>query len=62
MAEKMPKIVSNEVILYTKGQLLSFNKYKEIRDILSVVLVNDKKYSIQETEELVKKFKESKVR
>lgn len=62
MAEKMPKIVSNEAILYTKGQLLSFNKYKEIRDILSVVLVDDKKYSIQETEELVKKFKESKVR
>ena len=62
MAEKTPKTVSNEVILYTKGQLLSFNKYKEIRDILSVVLVNDKKYSKQEAEELVKKFKESKVR
>ncbi|MBP5426828.1 MAG: hypothetical protein J6Y29_02910 [Clostridiales bacterium] len=62
MAEKTSKIASNDVILYTKGQLLSFNKYKEIRDILSVVLVDDKKYSIQETEELVKKFKESKVR
>ncbi len=62
MAEKTPKTASNEVILYTKGQLLSFNKYEEIRDILSVVLVNDKKYSKQEAEELVKKFKESKVR
>ena len=62
MAEKTLKTVSNEAILYTKGQLLSFNKYKEIRDILSVVLVNDKKYSTQEAEELVKKFKESKVR
>lgn len=47
---------------YTKPQLIGADRYRNKRDILSVVLEDDKEYSFDEAEEAVNRFLKGKVR
>lgn len=65
MAEK--KNVKNEtakktVPVFTKAQLRKSEKYRADVDILGVVLKEDKSYTIEETDKLIKDFKEGSVK
>nr|DAM85478.1 MAG TPA: hypothetical protein [Caudoviricetes sp.] len=42
--------------LFTKEQLLNSSKYKNRVDLLNVLLVDDKQYSLSEVEEKINKF------
>lgn len=46
---------------YTKEQLLASNRFKDRRDVLSVVLSSEASYSVPEAEELIDKFMKGKV-
>lgn len=45
-----------EELKFTKGQILESNKYKHRKDVLNVVLINDKDYSLKEVDDLIVKF------
>lgn len=65
MAEK--KNVKNETVkktepVFTKAQLRKSEKYRFDVDILGVVLKEDKSYTIEETDKLIKDFKEGSVK
>ena len=51
-----------DLVKYTKEQLRSSKKYKNDVDILGVVLEDGKTYTFEETDKLIKNFKESKVK
>lgn len=57
MAEKKTKKESG-TDNFTKEQILKSKKFSERRDILSVLLEDDKSYSLEEAEELIKGFME----
>ena len=57
MVEKKTKKESN-TDKFTKEQILKSKKFSERRDILSVLLNDDKTYSLEEAEELIKGFME----
>ncbi len=47
---------------YNKNQLLNSKKYRDKRDILNVILENDKSYSFKEVDILIFDFFEKKVK
>lgn len=47
---------------YTRKQLLGSEKYRYQRDFLSALLDDEKEYSIQEVDELIKTFMKGKVK
>ncbi len=51
-----------EAVKYTKEQLRSSAKYKADVDILGVVLEDNASYTFEETDKLIKNFKERKVK
>lgn len=51
-----------DLVKYTKEQLRGSKKYKNDVDILGVVLEDGKTYTFEETDKLIKKFKESRVK
>lgn len=51
-----------EVAKYTKSVILSANKLKWNRDVLSVLLEDDKEYTLAEVEKLVNDFNNREVR
>ncbi len=51
-----------EEVKYTKEQLRSSRKYRADVDILGVVLEGGKSYTFEETDKLIKEFKERKVK
>jgi hypothetical protein len=51
---------SVEVAVYSKGQLISAKRYKHKQDVLNVVLKPDQKYTIEEVDDLIEKFKKVK--
>lgn len=58
MTQKLEKDVNK----YSKEQLINSKKYVHIKDILNVVLEENKIYSFKEADQLIKKFKESEVK
>lgn len=66
MGAKKESNKANEVSVtdqrYTKPQLIGANRYRNKRDILSVVLEDDKEYSFEEAEEAMNRFLKGKVR
>ncbi|MDO4301548.1 MAG: hypothetical protein Q4D26_09195 [Clostridia bacterium] len=62
MAETAKTTKTTEVTKYTKEQLRSSKKYRTDVDILGVVLEDDKSYTFEETDKLIKNFKERKVK
>ncbi len=47
---------------YNKNQLLNSKKYQDKRDILNVILENDKSYSFKEVDKLIFDFFEKRVK
>ena len=62
MAETAKTTKTTEVTKYTKEQLRKSKKYRADVDILGVVLDDNKSYTFEETDKLIKTFKERKVR
>lgn len=52
---------SNDIAKFTKEQFLQSKRFYENRDILDVILDDDKNYSFDEVEEILKTFLESEV-
>ena len=57
--KKEAELIENK---FTKEQLLNSNKYKHNKDALSVLLIEDRSYSIQEVEKLLTDFMKGKVK
>lgn len=53
---------TTEIPTFTKEQLRNSRKYRNEKDILGVVLEDGKDYTIEETDKLIKDFKERKVK
>lgn len=51
-----------DLVKYTKEQFRSSKKYKSDIDILGVVLEDGKSYAFEETDKLIKDFKERRVK
>ena len=62
MAKKKTENIENvAVATYSKEQILSSKKYRYRRDALSVILTDDKMYTIEEVDSLLEKFMKGKV-
>lgn len=55
------KKTDNNIEKFTKEQFLQSKRYIQDRDILNVLLDDDKKYSFTEVDELLNKFLETEV-
>ncbi len=58
--DKEPTKVS--AVKYTKAQIIKSAKYSNRRDVLSVLLQDDKEYSLDEVDTLINKFMKGKVK
>lgn len=58
----MSKKKSTKSDKFTKEQLLISSKFKHNRDLISVLLENDKKYSIDDVEKLIEKYMKGSVK
>lgn len=52
---------SNDITKFSKEQFLQSKRFYENRDVLDVILDDDKNYSFDEVEEILKTFLESEV-
>ncbi len=57
----MPKKITKEPYKYLKSELLKSNQLMEYVDVLTVILEDDKSYSIKETKSLIEKFLKAEV-
>lgn len=48
-------------VMYTKEQLLKAKKFAKQKDLVSAVLKNDERYTIEQTEKLIRKYLKGKV-
>lgn len=48
-------------ITYPKEQILSSQKYRDRKDLLSALLEKDKVYTLKQVEEIMKNYKKKKV-
>lgn len=48
-------------ITYSKEQILSSQKYRDRRDLLSALLEKEKGYTLKQVEEIIKNYKKKKV-
>lgn len=48
-------------VKYTKAQILAAKKYRNRRDLLGVLLVDDREYELEEVEQVMSEFLEGKV-
>lgn len=51
-----------ETVRYTKQQLLSAERYRESRDLLTALLDNNTLYSFQETDNVIEEYKKGMVK
>ena len=56
MEKKKEKSVNEIEILFSKEQILKSNRFKDKRDILSVLLEDDKKYKLSDVESMIVDF------
>lgn len=61
MAKKKTENVEQKDVLFTKEQILSSKKYKNRRDALGVILVDDDMYTKEDVDSLLEKFMKGKV-
>ncbi len=59
MATKKTEI--KQETLFTKEQILASKKYKNRRDILGVLLSDEKQYTLEQVDSLLEKFMKGKV-
>lgn len=48
-------------VKYTKAQILAAKKFRNRRDLLGVLLVDDREYEVEEVEQVMSEFLEGKV-
>ena len=58
----MGKEEKDKDAIFSKKQILSSTNYRDKRDLLSVLLQDDKKYSLKKVDELVESFMKRKVK
>lgn len=58
---KTDEIKQETVQAYSKEQILASKKYKNRRDILGVLLADDKEYTFEKVDSLLEKFMKGKV-
>ena len=61
MAKKKTDEIKQEVVSYTKEQILASNKYKNRRDAVGVILADGKSYTLDQVDSLLEKFMKGKV-
>ena len=61
MAKKKIDEIKQEA-LFTKEQILVSEKYKNRRDVLGVVLADNKQYTLENVDSLIEKFMKGKVK
>lgn len=61
MAKKKTEDVKQNIVFFSKEQILSSKKYTNRRDALGVILTDDKMYTKEEVDSLLKKFMKGKV-
>ena len=61
MAKKKTENIKENVVRYSKEQLLNSKRYSNRRDALGVILADDKKYTIEDVDSLLEKFMKGKV-
>lgn len=59
----MPKNSEEEKIIdnFSKLQIINSKRFRANKDLLNAILDNEKKYTLEEIEELIKEFKKGKV-
>ena len=62
MANESKIETTTEMPTFSKEQLRNSRKYRNEKDILGVVLNDGKNYTIEETDKLIKEFRERKVK
>lgn len=55
------KTETKQEFKFSKEQILASNKYKNRRDVLGAILVDDQEYTMKEVETLLEKFMKGKV-
>lgn len=56
MDKKNEKLKNEIEILFSKDQILKSNMFKDKRDILNVILKDDKKYKLNDVKDKIKEF------
>lgn len=59
--EVFSPIEEKREITYSKEQILSSQKYRDRRDLLSALLEKEKGYTLKQVEEIMKNYKKKKV-
>lgn len=62
MAKAKVEVLTEKPATFTKAQVLSATRYTEDKDILSVVLAEKAKYTLDEVDSLIQKFLKGKVK
>ena len=52
---------SKQPVKYTKAQILAAKKFRNRRDLLGVLLVDDREYELEEVEQVLSEFLKGKV-
>lgn len=55
-------VETKQEIMFTKEQILASNKYANRRDVLGVILSDDKTYTFEKVDSLLEKFMKGKVK
>lgn len=61
MANKNTETTEQNVVLYTKEQILGSKRYRNRRDALGVILKDDESYTLENVDSLLEKFMKGKV-
>lgn len=61
-AKAKAKINKTKTTLHSKQQIIASNKYSNRRDILDVLLEDEKNYSLEEIEQTIDEFMKGKVK
>jgi len=65
MSSKKKKVEGEEVlekVTFSKVQILSSKKYRDKKDLVNVLLNNEKSYSLDEVDDLIDQFMKGKVK
>jgi len=65
MSSKKKKVEGEEVlekVTFIKVQILSSKKYRDKKDLINVLLNNEKSYSLDEVDDLIDQFMKGKVK
>lgn len=61
MAKKKIDEVEQEVVTFTKEQILASKRYSNRKDVLGVILTDKKGYTLDQVDSLLEKFLKGKV-